>query len=49
MSKIWQIAKREFVATVFTKAFIIGLADLAGDFGADGRARRRRGCSATAP
>lgn len=25
MSKIWQIAVREFVATVFTKAFIIGL------------------------
>ena len=25
MSKVWQIAAREFVATVFTKAFIIGL------------------------
>jgi ABC-type Na+ efflux pump permease subunit len=25
MSKVWQIAVREFVATVFTKAFIIGL------------------------
>jgi ABC-2 type transport system permease protein len=25
MSKIWQIAVREFVATVFTRAFIIGL------------------------
>jgi ABC-type Na+ efflux pump permease subunit len=25
MSKIWQIAVREFIATVFTKAFIIGL------------------------
>ncbi|HEY7671449.1 MAG TPA: ABC transporter permease [Gammaproteobacteria bacterium] len=25
MSKIWRIAAREFVATVFTKAFIIGL------------------------
>ena len=25
MSKVWQIAIREFVATVFTKAFIIGL------------------------
>jgi ABC-type Na+ efflux pump permease subunit len=25
MSKIWQIAAREFVATVFTKAFVIGL------------------------
>jgi ABC-type Na+ efflux pump permease subunit len=26
MNKVWQIAVREFVATVFTKAFIIGLA-----------------------
>jgi ABC-2 type transport system permease protein len=25
MSKVWQIAVREFVATVFTKAFVIGL------------------------
>ncbi len=25
MNKVWQIASREFVATVFTKAFIIGL------------------------
>ncbi len=25
MSKVWQIAVREFVATVFTRAFIIGL------------------------
>ena len=25
MNKIWQIASREFVATVFTKAFIVGL------------------------
>ncbi len=25
MNKVWQIAVREFVATVFTKAFIIGL------------------------
>ncbi|HVJ30567.1 MAG TPA: hypothetical protein VNA66_09695, partial [Gammaproteobacteria bacterium] len=25
MKKVWQIAAREFVATVFTKGFIIGL------------------------
>ena len=25
MNKVWQIAVREFVATVFTKGFIIGL------------------------
>jgi ABC-type Na+ efflux pump permease subunit len=25
MSKVWQIASREFVATVFTKGFLIGL------------------------
>jgi len=25
MNKVWQIAGREFVATVFTKAFVIGL------------------------
>jgi ABC-2 type transport system permease protein len=25
MKKVWQIARREFVATVFTKAFLIGL------------------------
>jgi ABC-type Na+ efflux pump permease subunit len=25
MKKVWQVAVREFVATVFTKGFIIGL------------------------
>jgi ABC-type Na+ efflux pump permease subunit len=30
MSKVWQIAMREFVATVFTRAFIIGLMVLPG-------------------
>jgi ABC-type Na+ efflux pump permease subunit len=33
MSKVWQIAVREFVATVFTKAFIIGLLIVPAIFG----------------
>jgi ABC-type Na+ efflux pump permease subunit len=33
MTKVWQIAVREFVATVFTKAFIIGLLIVPAIFG----------------
>ena len=39
MNKVWQIAVREFVATVFTKGFIIGLLIVPDDRGADGRLR----------